>query len=82
MNPTFLFDMEINRAFIEAFCRHTKILVDKGVFDGRDIKTANALRLVRKEIVKLERKINDDRNKSAANGGLEYPAKATEGNDS
>lgn len=52
--------MEISKALIEAYLRHTAVLIERGTFDCRDIRTANALRLAKKEIKKIGRRIENE----------------------
>lgn len=59
----FFFNMEISKTLIDGLYRHCKILLEKGTYDCRDIKTANALRLARKEIKKLEKILRDDKDR-------------------
>ena len=52
--------MEVGRIFMEGLYRHGRMLLDRGTFDCRDVKTANALRLMRADIKKLERILKND----------------------
>lgn len=44
---------------IKGFVRHASILAERGSFDRGDVKVANALRLIKKEIKRIERRIRD-----------------------
>lgn len=56
-------EMEIRKTFLESMVRHVSILIENGKFDGTEIKTANALRLLKKEIKNLKKKIKNETTK-------------------
>lgn len=63
--------MEISKRLVESAVRHMDVILDRGTYNYRDTKTANAIRLVRKEIAKLKKAIeNANTNISGANGQM------------